>query len=472
MMEQTKNDGDVCFDDFLIEKWGDSREPDYEKRRRNACREFRKKIKGKNVAASATVNSWFGIGGKSQPNRDKMYCLAFALQLSGSEFEEYLKRGLLMPGIQVNDYKELICFYGLEHRLSFQECQQMIDAFESYLCQDLVIEQRTHTVKLWEFYGKWRKMDKVHFLKEMYRNASMFKGYSKTSLKYFESLKKEILHTIFSESQYHLKENLKKAGYDHWVQKEGIKNRESKEEIYRYLKNLSRRAGVKKDRNMSALISDIRRDCRVIFAPEQRNVDLLRELFSSAIDVDFQGNRKNISYLPRKEYALPKDVRFMRGDYLSNLMNVALQKEKQIRLSHAQAWSRHQDPEETCPAWLEDMLQDYHGSKVQNIGQAMKLLDRLAARQAKRCLLIQREDLLPLIHCAVQKKYMSVSGQIQKTYQAEMARKTFEEMANCILMDCDMEVLSRKYSLDRLLLESFREEGIDTYADIIDSGRM
>lgn len=73
----------------------------------------------------------------------KMVQLAFALGLSHQELDEYLQKGLRMPGIQVNDYREMIYYYGLEHGLSIQECDQMILVFES-ICAGRMFRCRKH----------------------------------------------------------------------------------------------------------------------------------------------------------------------------------------------------------------------------------------------------------------------------------------------------------------------------------------
>ena len=75
-------------------------------------------VKDNDVAAAGTIRAWFGLGKRSEPNREKMVQLAFALGLSHQELDEYLQKGLRMPGIQVNDYREMIYYYGLEHGLS------------------------------------------------------------------------------------------------------------------------------------------------------------------------------------------------------------------------------------------------------------------------------------------------------------------------------------------------------------------
>ena len=80
-----------------------------------------------------------------------MYQLAFALHLTHEELKQYLIEGLRMPGVQVNDYREIIYYYGLEHKLSMEKCEEMILVFEKHMCRTYVPLQKTHTKRLWSF---------------------------------------------------------------------------------------------------------------------------------------------------------------------------------------------------------------------------------------------------------------------------------------------------------------------------------
>ena len=48
------------------------------------------------------------------------------------------------------------------------------------------------------------------------------------------------------------------------------------------------------------------------------------------------------------------------------------------------------------------------------------------------------------------------------------AQKYFCTMANTILSDCSMEPLNERYVLDKRLLDSFREEEMDSFADLLE----
>ncbi len=121
------------FDSFLMEKWSEPGLEDLEERRKSAYKNVCKKIKGKNVAERSTIQSWFGIKKRTSPDREHAFRLALALELSHSQLEEYLQKGLLMPGVQINDYQETIYLYGLENHLTWEECQGMVNVFEYHI---------------------------------------------------------------------------------------------------------------------------------------------------------------------------------------------------------------------------------------------------------------------------------------------------------------------------------------------------
>ena len=72
---------DYGFDTFLMERWGGSEPADEKQRRHAAFRALQKKLKDCDIAAPGTIRAWCGITKRSEPGRDKMYQLAFALHL-------------------------------------------------------------------------------------------------------------------------------------------------------------------------------------------------------------------------------------------------------------------------------------------------------------------------------------------------------------------------------------------------------
>lgn len=432
---------DYRFDTFLMEKWADSDKKDLAQRQQSARKNLQKALKGSNAAASATIRAWCGIGKRTQPGRDKMFQLAFALHMAPVELEEYLKSGLGMPGVQINDYRELIYYYGLEHEMTIQQCDEMILVFEKHLNSELELQQDAHTERLWEYYASWRRMDSTHFLKEMCSHAEMFKGYSKTALDYFVQLKSELTEFIQKDIREDMKRDLKKLGYQEWQEKESIDDGEEKEEILRFLKNTGRQANVRGNAEKQELICSIRHDCSILYAGHERNRDILRELYAPVME---RRSGKNILYKKNSSLRQEYRMKYMSEKRISDLLAVALQKERQIQIAQR----------------LAEMEE----------GDEKRKLEKEYCRQGKRCLLLQREDLLPLLLEVSRRKYQQEIEMQGKRAEPDEARERFCNMANTVLADCSMIELNEKYAFDRMLLESFQAKDVDGFADIIDSG--
>ena len=176
--QQRNNRG---FDEFLINEWRESCEEmaagEGEKEtRKQAYQAFRKAVKGAQPADLHTMRRWFGLDGVSSPNRETVFRIALALQLSTEKTQDYLRKGLLLPGIQVNDHREFIYLYGIEHHLDWQMCQDMIAFYERHLPEAVSLLDEKCTQKLWDFYDTVRQLEPEDFLFEMGKKALCFEG--------------------------------------------------------------------------------------------------------------------------------------------------------------------------------------------------------------------------------------------------------------------------------------------------------
>lgn len=468
---------DYGFDIFLMEQWGGQEETGSEQCRHATLRALQKRLKDSDVAAPGTIRAWCGIGKRSEPGRDKMYQLAFALHLTHKELEQYLVEGLRMPGVQVNDYREIIFYYGLEHQLSPEECEDMILVFEKHMCQSYVPLQETHTKRLWKFYEDWRGLDPVHFLKKMCTHAEMFKGYSKTTLDYFIRLKSELLQYIQEDVKAGMKEDLEQLGYKQWLAEREIADGDDKEQIKRFLKNISRRMEVRVNASAKELIRSVRRDCSIVYAEHGRNRDLLRELYAPVVQ---QRNGKNIFYKKTSGNLEKDSIPYMSECHISDLLRISLQKEREIRIAQALAYLKEKTEQEVCPEWicayLDKLINEGHTASdetaptqtLMTVGEAKAVLEKNHLLQKKRCLLIQRDDLLPLLLEVSGRKYKKEQETLGQKPDRKEAKEQFRRMANTVLADCSMACLNERYALDRLLLDSFLESDVEGFADLID----
>lgn len=428
------------------------------------------KIVGKSAVASrATMKKWFGLNGYVRPKRKQIIKLAFALELGEEELQEYLARGILQPGIQINDYREMICLYGLNQKISYEECEDMVEVFETYVYKDAVIAQNTHTLQLWNMFRANCHEPKEKFLEWMCCNAGFFKGYSKVALRHFMEMKREMLSYIRQEAREQLFWLLEETDFAEWAEENQVKKEEYGENVSRYIKNMSRR----KDRGKltDELKEAIMKLNWVANSSKDKTTDLLAELYASAIETDGNGAgpQKRIRYKSRERFELPDEIIFMTDKHISQIIGIAQQKEKEIRLSQALGCLKH---EEACPEWIISLLEEYNIQVSENVEEVRKLLQKLLTMQEQRCHLVQREDLLPLIHYVAQKRYERILQGQNDHYRCEDARIFFIQMADTILEECQMASISEEYQMDYLLLSCYGKDYMYSLADVIEESEM
>lgn len=459
------------FESFIIQKWSDKGLQDLEEQRKSAYKNVRKKIRGKNVAESSTIQSWFGIKKRTTPDREHAFRLALALELSPSQLEEYLQKGLLMPGVQINDYQETIYLYGLENHLTWEECQGMIHVFEYHMNQDVVLEQKTHTNELWASYEEWNGLDKEHFLKKMMDKAGMFKGYGRTALKYFTGYKNEILKYVREEAALRLQQELQGSGFYQWARENDIVSGEYKDAIRRYVKNETRR---KNPRITKEKWKEIEHYYWKAYGIQERNTDFIEQMRPGVRWATVEMKESKNPYIEREKFQLPDSVRLFSKNYLSRLLLVGMQTEKQIRLSYGLAQIRYDKDDEKIPVWLMEYLKDEgilkSGQRELLCAEARKLLEKQIKNQKKRRRLVQREDLLPLILGVAQNRYNAL-WQRAEEYDREKAKRFFVDLANVTLTACHMAPINEEYELDSWLLNCYDEEEMYSFVEMLEQNQ-
>lgn len=430
-----------------------------------AYRHCYQQIRKKCPVARATLRSWFHVGGSSRPSRNQMIAFAFALDLSKEELQEYFICGLQEPGIQINDYQEMIFCYGLESGLSYEECQDMIEVFEQEISKDTVLAQTTHTDELWSLYEEKRYLPKEDFLIWMCENGFYFKGYSKVALNCFMELKHEILEYIREVAKGQLMVTLKDVGFIDWAKERGIPESGYGTEISRFLHNILR----SKDKYLIDKLTEneIRKNCWIVYSSKDKNSDLLAELYSTAVIWDQEGHKRR-KIASRKNFDLPESVYFMTDKYVSQLIGVAQQKEKEIRLSMARSALMAEKAETVCPEWVQSCMEAYGVWKdTVTVGETRKVLDRVLRQQKQRCQLVKRSDLLPLIHYVAQKRYEQQKEEEDEYVQQE-ALDVFVALSEEIFSKCQMMELDDRYQLDYLFCSTYGEQEMFSLSDVIE----
>lgn len=433
-----------------------------------AYRQCYQQLGKKCPVARTTLRSWFQVKGSGRPSRNQMIAFAFALALSKEELQEYFVCGLQEPGIQINDYQEMIFCYGLESGLTYEECQDMIEVFEQEISKDIVLAQNTHTDELWSLYEEKKYLPKEDFLIWMCEHGFYFKGYSKVALNCFMELKHEILEYIRGEAKGQLYDLLQDAGFLQWTAERDIPEDDYGKEIPRFLHNVQRR------KNQYLLNQHIKEEITrlnwVVYSSKDKNSDLLAELYAAAIiseqDGKLPGKKKIAS---RKNFDLPESVYFMTDKYVSQLIGVAQQKEKEIRLSMAKSALMVEETEAACPEWIRDCMETYGVWKdTVTVGETRKVLERVLRQQRQRCQLVKRSDLLPLIHYVAQKRYEQQRKEGEE-YVRQDALDVFVTLSREIFSKCQMMELDDRYQLDYLFCATYGEQEMYSLSDVIEA---
>lgn len=428
---------------------------------------FYRQVKKKDVAARGTIRAWFGMDSKIKPKRIYIYKIAFALSLTPEELEEYLVQGILEPGVQINDYQEILYLYCLEHNLSWETCQDMIMVFEQYVNKETTLEQHTHTHLLWEMYQKNYQKNQDEFLLWMCENAGFFKGYSRVALHHFEKCKSQIVDCVREDTSEVLESYLLDNQYYAWLNQNRIKeNGENRaENIERFVRSVVR-TGTKEalsDKEKEEILK-----CKwIVYSSRDRTTDLLSELYSNALHEEEKGMKK-IRFKDRKKFFLPDSIYFMTDKYVSQLIGVATQKEKQIRLSQILGTLRSLEEKSVCPESVLAILEQYGISgRGKKCAELIKIVKNQLMHQNQRCHLVQREDLLPMIHYLAQRSYWEFMNRSGCRYSRQDAINMFIERANAILAECRMALVSPQYELDYFLLLCYGEKEMYSLSDVL-----
>lgn len=381
------------------------------------------KMNSRRLVATQTLKKWFGIGDYMPPNREKLIQLFFALQLSDIEARNWMVHGALEPDFQINDFREIIYLYGLYNQLSYEECEDMIQTFISSIQPNITLEQHNYTADLWNAYGRNVKMSRDEFVNWMLSIQTSFKGYSLTVLNYFTDLKQEIIRKIQIDAenslQYYLAETNLPA-----IKNLNKNSPNRRRTILRHLRQCENGKGKHISHDLCECIREL---LALADTPLSSNTALISTLYANTKTL-----RDTLSKYPHHN-----QIRIMSDKYLSELMHVSEQKELEL----AQLLS---------------------GTSKEKLRE-----------QKRRCRILTRNDLLPLIHCVSEYRYheetANFPGELNDfTYETKDARDYFCKLANRILTSCNMASFNpESYLLDYILYHSFTEDEMLNYSDAI-----
>lgn len=429
--------------------------------RRRAYKEFRKRSGEREFASAPTMQKWFGIDGCARPRRSQIYEIIFYLNPGVDELVSFLTLGFREPSVQINDYTEAIFVYGLENGLGYEECMEMIQDFEQRMEDDIEVCHSQSTQELLEQFQRKKGLPKGEFMEWMAEHAGAFKGYSNTSRDYLLKFKRTICKSVRQDMKEYLKELLAETGYDAWQRKRRFRQETEGDSIRKFIYT---------NRKLSdAYRKEILRLVQCVYFEEDTNVRLLSAVFSTS-----QYSGQHFTNLGKWERLCR-----MTEKHLSDLLNVATQKERDIRMAHAEAVLRRrngEDGEAGCPEWIAALISEYDGGAAQKpvmklltVKEALHLVEAYRKEHRRRCVMVQRGDLLPFVLYVAQHRYLESISFEAGNYVWEDAKREFTVLADQTLAACNMAKLSEKYELDSLLLACFQEDEMYSYSEMLEA---
>lgn len=451
--------GKFCrFDRFIICFLGYdvTGEPD-EGVRRGAYHELLRQWGTERNVTLPTIRKWFGIQGFHQPSREQVIQLCFELRLGIGDAERFLREGIGEPSFQVNDYSEIIAMYVLENRLGQEKYESLLKEYETKINGSVEICKESNTQWLFNQFQKIKNASEQEFLRWMWENASQFKGYSKTVQEYLEIYRKRVVEFIRSDVKKQLELLLSETGYPTWREKKKVISEKSEGElIKRYLAGSIR---TKKTKISADLRKNILELTNIVYSETGYNTLLLSELFT----VLEENSRETKELLP------DHPIKKMSGKYVSDLFNIPYWNERMINVRYEIRELENKKPDEACPPELVQQIQEYSKGKavVETVEEAGNWLMDYERKNERRRLLAGRNDLLPLIFYVAQRIYLYEIGEDMTKYNRELARKIFCNMADAVMLACNMDTLHEEYLFDAILLACYQEDRMYSYADIL-----
>ncbi len=458
LTELSKNRCLYGFDAFLIRQMGFAFESseELEHVRRPAFLKFRKLTNQHEFATLPTIRKWFGMGGTAKPKREQIFEIALLLGLHVDTLNEYLTVGLGEVSVQISDYREIIYLYGLENRLSLEDCEAMIQAYEASMPYDVAYDQTSAAEWLWAEFQQRKKTGQQEFVGWMLANPEKFKGYSQNVMENIYQLRRNVLTQVRREAKERLDSLLAETDYEKWAKKRRSDGSSEREIIKKYVGNRRHTRYYKTSKNMGENIIEL---SKLAYSELEANSRILAEVFS--------GSKRSGS---GEKETMFQDIRSMTAKHMSDLFNIPRQKERAMRA--CAAWNQMQEmaATETCPEWLTDMHDNYTrgADRPGNGEEAMEWLKHYTQEQRRRCIHICRNDVLPLVHYVAQHRYMQKLLTTTEEYDVVLGRRQFVSLANQTLKKCKMASLNPQFEMDAVLLACYQPEEMYSYIEVLD----
>lgn len=120
----------------------------------------------KKIVSRPTLRRWLALDGENAvfPKREQILKMALALSFDEEQLQRCLRQGIQEPGIQINDYQEILCLYCAAHHLDNNKYEDMLQIFEQEASEDTELKQKSHTSQLWNMYRVQKDKEPADFL--------------------------------------------------------------------------------------------------------------------------------------------------------------------------------------------------------------------------------------------------------------------------------------------------------------------
>ncbi|WP_026836076.1 hypothetical protein [Eubacterium xylanophilum] len=431
--EDIKNEFHRKFSDYFIREYFGVSEP---KKLNDAeidryCNATIKALGDAEVASVSTIKKWFGIKGSGKPARRHLFRMAFVLGFDGEKLEEFLVYGISEPGIQLNDYREIMALYCLDNGLSYYEYEEMIEFFEMKYDMSVEFSQDTHTARIKKQYQEAKNKDKKEFLLWMCSNMAMFKGYSKVTYNCFVNLMDRVYECIRENIYEQMIRELRLVGFDEWVHENQVDEGEYGSEIIRFVKNKLR---TKEFENSER--AEILRECRkyanIVYSPKTQVSTLIRELIPDREDMTGESE----AYVEKLGLEMSK----FSSTYISNIIHISDQKVDEM-----------------------EIIKQMHEARGKERDELRKKLQL----KRKRMGFVQRRDIIIPAHYISQCEYLRESG--DRGYDGQEAKEYFVNFVNKYLDICGMREIDPRYEFDYMVLECFKRDDFVFFTELFDA---
>ena len=412
------------------------------------------------IASAQTIRRWFGLAGSVRPDREMIFRLALSLFIIPEDLEEYLTIGIGENGVQINDYRELIFLYCCKHHFVYTEALRFIKLFEDQLSSSTILKQHNDTEGLWQQYLSVCDKSWEDFFHWMTEQNTLFKGYSMTTLHYFQSLQEDILTQIKQEADYHL--SLLLAETDFPMQFGGETSLETSidKNIVQFIKENENLQSRKISEQMYQSIKELYAISR---SSVHSNRKLLLELYASM--------DKKLNNTQRKWLKDTLGLTLMDFRYLSEIFSIGTQIQHVQTLFLLQKQLENKKKDQRCPSALckEAVALGFPESGYASVKKVLLWIEETLAAQKVRCRILRRNDILCLLFYDIYLQYNSSQTKDDMAYNRKTAWETFHRKADSILHSCRMASLAPEvFPLDAFFQECFREDDMFSLADTLE----